>query len=1004
MVLTTIRNTNKAFKAAKNEEISVIANRVMEEIDGLGKKKLYTTKASQAISKFDWNNLKPVYAFERIGSNTFTEVFNNVRAGEDTWAVDITEAKGFSLDQRKKFKYDSWDFKKRYGFTSSSGMHFELSLDQIMSLYAYSKREQARDHLKKGGIVFDESTEVTVKTKLGVPVKFNPTQATAYNLSDETLADIIGKLTTEQKAFVDVMQDYLSTTMGDKGNEVSLALYGVKLYKEKHYFPLKSATQFMAKAKEQQKGEVKIKNSGFSKETVTKASNPIVLTPFMDVWSDHVNEMSMYHAFVLPLEDFYRVYNYKTPTSDTMATESVEMFLQNSFGKGATQYIDQLLKDLNGGARVDSTVGIINKLTGLFKKSAVFASLSVVVQQPSAIARATALVDTKYFVGTPSGKHSETWAEVKKYAPVAVIKEMGYFDTGMGQSTVEWIKGEKTWKDKVDDFASKAPALADELAWCAIWKAVKRETLHTHKDLKPNSDEFLKAVGERFTEVVTKTQVYDSVLSRSANMRSKDTGMKMATAFMGEPTTSLNMLENALTQAKRGNKRYARKAIGGVVASMILNSILVSIVYAGRDDDEDKTYAEKYVGTLTEELIDSLNPLTLIPFVKDIVSIVQGYDVERSDMAVITDLINAWNNLENDNRSAYRKVEDFAGAIASIIGLPVKNVMRDARGMFNTVNSFVSGEKTTGAGIGAAVTEAVTGNEKSNGQQLYEAILSGDTAQTARVKSRFEDQKAIDSAIRKALRDNDSRIKQAAEARYNGDIAEYMRIAKAIIAEGNFSQDNIVSAINAEINLLKKGEGTSESETSNKVKSIYEMSDYYSALVGRDQATAYVVKEDLIKTDVANGKDRDEAEIDFNSRFASHLRDLYEEGKLSDYEAVNMLVNYGGRSEEDAYYKVQYWDFRKAYPEYDLSEEAVSKYYSEVEPSGIDVGVYYDYHKQRAKCKGTDSNGDGKTDSGSVKSEVLYVIDSLPITYAQKDVLYYLNGWSTSTIWQAPWH
>jgi hypothetical protein len=1004
MVLTTIRNTNKAFKAAKSEEISVIANRVMEEIDGLGKKKPYRTKVSQALSKFDWNNLKPVYAFDRIGSNTFTEVFNNVRAGEDTWAVDITEAKNFSLEQHKKFKYDSWDFKKRYGFTSSSGMHFELSLDQIMSLYAYSKREQARDHLKKGGIVIDETTEVTVKNKLGIPVKFNPTEATAYNLSDETLADIIGKLTTEQKAFVDVMQDYLSTTMGDKGNEVSLALYGVKLYKEKHYFPLKSAQQFMAKAKEQQKGEVKIKNSGFSKETVTKASNPIVLTPFMDVWADHVNEMSMYHAFVLPLEDFYRVYNYKTPTSDTMPTESVEMYLQNSYGKGATQYIDQLLKDLNGGARVDSTVGIINKLTGLFKKSAVFASLSVVVQQPSAIARATALVDTKYFAGVPSGKHSETWAEVKKYAPVAVIKEMGYFDTGMGQSTVEWLKGEKTWKDKIDDIASKAPALADELAWCSIWNAVKRETLNTHKDLKYNSEEFLKAVGERFTEVVTKTQVYDSVLSRSANMRSKDTGMKMATAFMGEPTTSLNMLENALTQGKRGNKRYARKAVGSVVASMILNSILVSFVYAGRDDDEDKTYAEKYIGTLTEELIDSFNPLTLMPFAKDIVSIAQGYDVERSDMAVITDIINAWNNLENDNRSVYRKVEDFAGAIASLFGLPVKNIMRDARGMYNTVNSFINGEKTTGAGIGVAVTEAVTGKEKSNGQLLYDAIIKGDKAQADRLKSRFEDQKAIDSAIRKALRDNDPRIKQAAEARYNGDIAEYMRIAKAIIAEGNFSQDNIVSAINSEINTLKKGEGTSESTTSNKVKSMYEMSDYYSALEGRDQATAYVVKEDLIKTDMANGKDRDEAEADFNSKFASHLRDLYDAGDISDSKAEDMLVSYGGKSEEEAFSKVQYWEFRKQYPDYDLSEEAVTKYYNDVEPSGIGIDVYYDYSKQRSKCKGTDSDGDGKTDSGSVKTEVLQVINSLPITSTQKDALYYLNGWAASTIWQAPWH
>ena len=999
MILHSIRTANKAFKAEKGLEISVLANTVIADLDGKTRNRL-----NVADTKFAWNNLKPVYAFERIGSNTFTKLFNAVREGEDVWARDMSEAQAFRKEQSKIHKFDSWDFEKKYTFETQSGKSFELDLGEMMSIYAFAKDEHSKGHLIGEGFVFDPKKEVVENVKGKIKVKVNLEDATAYNLSEQIVTDIIGKLTPDQKAFADAMQDYLSTTMGEKGNEVSLELYEIKLFKNKNYFPLKVAPQYMAIAKEKAQGDVKIKNKGFTKDRKEGAKNPIVLSSFMDVWATHVNEMSMYHAFTLPLEDFYRVFNYKTPRMEGYAPMSVNASIQNAYGEAATSYIEQLLKDLNGGARVDPTAGIINKLTGLFKKSAVFASASVVVQQPSAIARATALVDTKYFVGKPSGKHKETWAEIKKYAPVAIIKEMGYFDTGMGKSSEEWLKGDKTLKDKIDDVASKAPALADELAWGAIWKAVKRETLHTHKDLKPNSDEFLKAVGERFTEVITKTQVYDSVLSRSANMRSKDTGMKMATAFLGEPTTSINMIQDALTQGKRGDKRYARKAIGSVVASMILNSILVSFVYAGRDDDEDKTYAEKYVGTLTEELLDSLNPLTLIPFVKDIVSIVQGYDVERSDMAVITDVIKAWNNLDSDNRSVYRKVEDFAGAIASIFGLPVKNIMRDARGMYNTVNSFINGEQTTGAGIGNAISEAVTGDEKSNGQQLYEAMLSGDSAQIERVKGRFKDQNAINSAIRKALRDNDPRINQAAEARYNGDIAEYMRIAKEIIAEGHFKQDDVVAAINSEISALKKGEETTESTSSDKATSIYKMDDYYAALVGRDQATAYAVKEDLIKTDVANGKDRDEAEADFNSRFASYLRELYEVGELSDYEAQNMLVQYGGKSEEDAYSKVQYWEFKQMYPDYDLSEEAVKKYYNEVEPSGIGVDVYYDYSKQRAKCKGVDANGDGKTDSGSVKSEVLYVIDSLPITNSQKDVLYYLNGWSAKTIYEAPWH
>ena len=172
-------------------------------------------------------------------------------------------------------------------------------------------------------------------------------------------------------------------------------------------------------------------------------------------------------------------------------------------------------------------------------------------------------------------------------------------------------------------------------------------------------------------------------------------------------------------------------------------------------------------------------------------------------MAVITDLINAWNNLDSDNRSIYRKVEDFGGAIASIFGLPVKNVMRDVRGMYNTIISFINGEKTTGAGIGNAIGEAVTGKEKSNGQQLYEAMVKGDSAQVERIRGRFEDQKAIDSAVRKALRENDPRIKEAAEAYLAGDFATYNKLRAEIVSEGIFSNQIVTDALKAEYNYLK---------------------------------------------------------------------------------------------------------------------------------------------------------------------------------------------------------
>ena len=901
MVLTTIRNSNKAFKAKKGEEISVLGNRVMEEVEAVGGKKQYSLKAMEGLKKYGWSILKPVYAFKLIGSNTFSEVFDNVRAGEDTWAKDVSEATAFRTATAEKYKYKSWDFKQKHSFTSKAGVSFDLTLDQMLSLYAYSKRAQADDHLEKGGFVYDSDIEVVEKNKLGIPLKYNVNTATAHNLSKETLAQIIGNLTAEQKGFVDEMQDYLSTVMGEKGNEVSLAMYGVKLFKEKFYFPLKSARQFMFEQNEVA-GEVKIKNAGFSKETVAHANNPIILNNFMDVWANHVNDMSMYHSFVLPLEDFNRVFNYKTPTADNVPTESVKMYLQNAYGTQSTSYIKQLLTDLNGGARSDPQAGIINKAIGKFKKASVFASMSVVIQQPSAIGRAFAYVDPKYFVGAKVNKQkqAEAWNEVKKYAPIAIIKEMGYFDVGNGRSTVNYIKGDKTIMDRVDDVASWLPAKADELTWCAIWEAVKRETADRNKALKADSEEFLKAVGERFTEVIVNTQVYDSVLSRSGMMRSKDTGVKMATAFMAEPTTTMNMEIDAHLRSKRGDKRSARRIRGAIVASIVINSILVSLVYAARDDDEDETYAEKYLASLTTELIDGFNPLTYLPYVKDIWSIAQGYDVERSDMSIFSSLWESFEGLFNENKSAYEKVKNFTGTVSGLFGLPIKNVWRDAEAMFNVAKGIIEGTPTTSAGIKNSVMDSVRSgvpiwgrldSGPSNSQMLYDAIVSGDKAQIARVRGRFKNEDAINTAIRKALRENDSRIAEAARARMSGNVAEYARIVREIVGEGNFSQDLVVGAVNTEINALEKEESNPTiEEEKEKATSIYNGDDVNSALENGDVDTALTIIDDLIRTKVANGMDEKQAKASVKSSVTSHFKPLYKEAyKNKDDEEMKRI-------------------------------------------------------------------------------------------------------------------
>ena len=810
MIHTTIRDANKAFKTKKGETITQMAEAVNDQVRTVGGQPYKRNAISAEIQRAGWTFLKPYVAFRTIGSVTFTNMYKELRNGEDTFYTDVKEAQAFIEEQYKRHGYKTWDMKKTKTFTAKSGKTFDLTLEQMMSLYAYYQRPQAHKHVMEGGIVFEDAV-ITEKNKLGVPIKYEVTTKDAFNLSEDTFKGICEYLEENHKdvvAFVKEMQAYLSDTMGAKGNEVSMELLGVKLFKEKFYLPIKSSQYYM-NFKAEEAGEVKLKSPAFSKETVPHANNPIVIHNFTDLWSEHINDMAMYHSFVLALEDFTRVYNYKTKTDAKVETMDTKATLETAY-PGVTQYINKFLKDMNGGVRAE-TVGWAEKLTSLSKKGAVLGSASVTIQQPSAVMRAMAYINPQYFITTAHqsinlAKHKADWAELKQYAPIAGIKEMGRFDVGMGQATVDWIQSNKTVLEKAEDILSLPPALMDEITWVSIWNAVKRETLHNNKSLSPTSEEFLKLAGERFTEVISLSQVYDSVFSRSDLMRNKSWIAKSLTAFMAEPSTTLNMIWDSWVEAKRtgGFKAYAKATVttgGPIVSGIILNSVLKSIILALRDDDEDESYVEKYLEHFVGDLKDSLNPLSLIPFVKDIVSIFNGYDVERMDMALFSDLKKAIDAMDSDSKTLYEKWSGLIGAISAFFGVPVKNVERDVRALINTV--FGETEETTVAGMLIAVKEGWTGKEISNGQQLYEAIIKGDSAQIERIKSRFEDQNDIEAAIRKALRDNDPRVRKAAEAFLNGDVATYNKLREEIIAEGNFSWEIVTDALKAEYNYLK---------------------------------------------------------------------------------------------------------------------------------------------------------------------------------------------------------
>jgi hypothetical protein len=333
MVLTSVRTANELF--IKNKRMSVIdaGETVINEVKKVANVTDDKIAKLRGLRKFSWEELKPVYAFERIGSETFMELYKEVLRGQNVLAKDIAEAQAFFDEKAKAYGYKSWDLKERKDFILADGRVFNLDLEEIMSIYAYSKRDQALDHMTDGGFVFDKSKLFTDTKKKGLAgaIKRERTTVEAYRLNNEVFYKIINSLTEEQKKFVDDMQEYLSAVMGAKGNEVSRVLYGIDLFKEKSYFPLMSSEDFK-QSLNSPAGEVELKNAGMTKETIPHAKNPIVLKSFMDVWAGHVNKMSTYHSFVLPIENLNKIFNY-TGYAQSDISNSVRTVLEGAMVK-----------------------------------------------------------------------------------------------------------------------------------------------------------------------------------------------------------------------------------------------------------------------------------------------------------------------------------------------------------------------------------------------------------------------------------------------------------------------------------------------------------------------------------------------------------------------------------------------------------------------------------------------------------------------------------------------
>lgn len=792
--------------------------------------------------------------FKRIGGSVYTELWKGLRKGMDKKIGRWREAMDFINELADPKDVRAWTEEAAKEF-EIGGVKVYLTIPQIMSLACLMRRSQGRQHIIgmdiptengilqiRGGGFKAEYSENDKKAKREKAKVVEPTEA--------EVREIIATLTEEQERVAYAIQQYLSNEVAAWGNETSMLLFGYEKFTTKNYFPIVSDKNFVNQPVTKVEDIApSLRSMGITKNVNQYANNPVIIQDIFRVFANHVDQMSSYNAFVASESDFNKFMNYKVKAENENRIYSVKDEMDRTMGEGGIKYIKNLMNRLVTATKRSDDSDLAKMFVRNMKVASVGANLRVIVQQPTAYLRAANQMSLKYLLNPAVFKKTDKKI-IYKYAPIALWKSWGNYEMDTGKSMYEQIIA-PTKFDRTKDILMKGAGLADEWTWSRLWNACVLETGEKHPGL--SKEEIYTIAGERFGEIVDESQVVDSILHRSQIMRKKGLYTQMVTSFMSEPMKNFNMASNALVELVRDNTPENRKKFircyMTLIASGIATACVAGLVDAMRDDDDEETFFEKWkkavagdyseaetpkdfvMAILSNNIADNLNPMGMIPYLRDIWSVIQGYDIKRTDFDWLNDILKSmkrWKDFAagKSEYTLYSMLMNTAGAISKLTGIPLGSAERDAKALCNMIVYYIIGddemkydyrklskdigsEKNVSDYVGRILRAKFSGNEGIATKIYNDMVKAGISNET--IDSRIETQE------KKALKEEPA-TQQAAEAYAKGDIDRYLSAYDSLSRKG-YTGGNIGKAITSAYNKMKGGE--EEEETFETITSDY---------------------------------------------------------------------------------------------------------------------------------------------------------------------------------------
>ena len=1046
---TYIQQFNRFHANAMFQHVSEAGDNTIGDLGEMGNASDKTGNVSNFVF---WQQIRPAYAFERFG-NGGKAIYDGLRRGQATLAFNTKKIQEFAEKAYTEKEVKAWE--KEIKSIRLGNDIVKMPVSTIMSFYELSKRPQALGHILVGGV------RVATFTAKGKKIS-----DVGHTITMSDVQAIIGTLTERQKEVADELQKFMQEQGGKWGNYVSVKRFGEELFGEEHYFPINSDGRHLAANADEHPSAASLYallNMGFTKSVQEGANNRVVLYSIFDVFANHMASMAQYNAFALPVVDAIKWFNYQQksePDDDgkRIVLGSVRDQMDRVYGvpeetrpgsgrQGYAQtFVINILRAFNGteaqGVPTDST-----GLTALrqYNMAQVAYNLRVVVQQPMAITRAALLVDYgSIIMGMKLNPAAikQNIREMQRYSGIAAWKSLGFYDVNISRGLTDIIKHKATVRDQISEIGMWGAEKADLLTWAGIWSACKEEVMKKQR-IRPKNEGFYEAVTKLFEDVVYKTQVVDSVLTKNEYLRSKGFFARAIGSFMSEPTTTASMLIDAYdkyhadlqrgmnrTQAwKKNGRNIVRTAYVYGMSAVILAAVQ-AVADSFRDDDDYQEFMEKWLEAFGGNLVDELMPLNKLPILsdfyevaKELLSIVgvdtygnaptsvfmQWYDSLIKGVEILYDRISG----EDTNYTWYGGAYKLLQAVSGMTGLPMAAATREIVTIWN--NSI-------GASAPSLKVKTYDSGDKNEIKYAYQdGYLTEDEAAA--------------ELLEKGVVDNEDEAYWTIQGWEAGDgYSRYDTIYDAVRNGGDFNaamieltshgydEKTVITQVKGKIaEWYKNGEITKQQATDMLTKYSGMNSEDITATVNKWSCKVVTGMEyDDIKQEFLNGNITATRAIEMRVRYGGYTKekatetvtkwkaekdtgivyddidDAFKNGEISAAEARNMYITYGGYSEDKAAEKVGTLAFERDYPE--LSERITYTQYKRWEadgkPYGVDIKVFTDVAEYR---------DDGTSNSVKDQEDVAAYINSLPISTAQKDALW-CCFWKESTLKKAPWH